>query len=50
MYIETIYTMYISGIFTVCTYMYLHIYNISSLLGLVVHLLGSHYRSQVEKL
>ena len=34
--------------FTICTY--LHIYNIPSLLGLVVHLLGSHYRSQVEKL
>ena len=40
--------MYIFNIFTICTY--LHIYNISSLLGLVVHLLGSHYRSQVEKL
>ena len=33
---------------TICTY--LHIYNIPSRLGLVVHLLGSHYRSQVEKL
>ena len=48
MYIQHIYIMYISNIFTICTY--LHIYNIPSLLGLVVHLLGSHYRSQVEKL
>ena len=48
MYIQHIYTMYITNIFTICTY--LHIYNIPSILGLVVHLLGSHHRSQVEKL